>query len=232
MNKELDGSKTEQTFASGNEKDPGKRRKVTADESYREILGTEAWNRLKPEVKQRFSAKPRRGRAIRYNGKMKTVELSFTGWLFAQACRLIGTPLAPWRGTNVPMTIDLIPDDRLHGIAWKRRYQFSQSKSFTVRSTKCKGRKREFIEHIGRGFSMRLKLSELDGNLIFTSVAYELAIRGWALRIPSLLTPGITTVTHAQLTGDRFRFTLSVDHPLLGRTIYQDGEFYSAVSDR
>lgn len=232
MNRELDGSKAEEHFASGIDKEPRNRRTVSADDSYREILGTQAWSRLKPEVKQRFSLKPRRDRVVRYRGEMKTIELSLTGWLFAQACRLIGTPLAPWRGTDVPMTIDLIPDDRLHGIAWQRRYQFSPSRTFTVRSTKCKGKNREFIEHIGRGFSMRLRLSELDGNLIFTSVAYEISIGGRQLKIPSLLTPGITTVTHEQLTGDRFRFTLSVNHPLLGRTIYQDGEFYSAVSDR
>lgn len=232
MNKELDGSKAGKTGADRTHKDPGNHRKVTADKSYQEILGAAAWNRLKPEVRQRFSMKPRRGRPIRYSGTMSKVELSFTGWLFAQACRLIGTPLAPWRGTNVPMSIDLVPDEKLHGVVWKRQYHFSPSRSFTVRSTKCKGGNGEFIEHIGRGFSMRLRLSELNGKLVFTSIAYEIAIRGRTVRIPSLLTPGKTTVTHEQLTGDRFRFTLSVDHPLLGRTIYQDGEFYSAVSDR
>jgi len=77
-----------------------------------------------------------------------------------------------------------------------------------------------------------LELSEKEGSLVFTSRAYELQFAGWRFRIPDLLTPGITTVTHTQLAGDRFRFSLSVDHPFLGRTIYQDGEFYSVVSDR
>ena len=207
-------------------------RGISADDSYREILGAESWNRLKPEVRQRFSAKPKRGKAVRYDGTMQRVELSWASWFFAQVCRLIGTPLAPWRGTDVPMTIELIPDEALHGVAWKRCYQFPPAKSFTVRSTKCKGKEGEFSEHIGRGFSMRLKLSERKGSLIFTSVAYEIAILNRVFRIPTLLTPGTTTVTHEQLTGDRFRFTLSVDHPLLGRTIYQDGEFYSVVRDR
>jgi hypothetical protein len=207
-------------------------RGISADDSYREILGAESWNRLKPEVRQRFSAKPKRGKAIRYVGTMQRVELSWAGWFFAQVCRLIGTPLAPWRGTDVPMTIELSPDEALHGVAWKRCYQFPPTKSFTVRSTKCKGKDGEFIEHIGRGFSMRLRLSERKGSLIFTSVAYEVAILNRVLCIPTLLTPGTTTVTHEQLTGNRFRFTLSVNHPLLGRTIYQDGEFYSVVRDR
>jgi len=211
---------------------PACRSTVTGDDSYRNILGAGAWARLKPEVRARFSAKPRRGMAIRYEGIMATVELSFMGWLFAQACRLIGTPLAPYRGTRIPMTIELTPDEKLHGVAWHRSYDFPNKAEFTVRSTKCKGAGNEFIEHIGCGFRMRLELSEKGGGLVFTSSAYELQFAGRRFRLPDLLTPGITTVTHVQLAGDRFRFSLSVDHPLLGRTIYQDGEFYSVVSDR
>lgn len=214
------------------DRDPTSKRNVVTDDSYRKILGPAAWDRLKPEVRQRFSTKPRFGKAIVYKGVMHKIELSFMGWLFAQACRAIGTPLAPYRGNDVPMEIELVPDAKLKGVAWNRRYGFSPDRVFTVRSTKCRGRNGEFIEHIGCGFSMRLKLSEKDGGLKFTSVAYEVAIAGRTFRIPSLLTPGMTTVTHDQLAGDRFRFSLSVDHPLLGRTIYQAGEFYSADSDR
>ena len=202
------------------------------DDSYRSILGEAAWQRLKPEVRGRFSAKPRHGKAIRYEGSMHTVELSWMGWLFAEACRLIGTPLALYRGRNIPMKIDLVRDDRLKGVAWHRTYAFPGRAPFTVRSTKCQGSNGEFIEHIGCGFLMRLKLTEKNGGLVFRSVAYEIDIRGRRLKIPALLTPGITTVTHEQLTGDRFRFSLSVDHPWLGRTIYQDGEFYSSDSAR
>ncbi len=221
-----------QPNAPGTRSVPTCRPTVTKDDSYRNILGADAWARLKPEVRARFSAKPRRGVAIRYKGTMATVELSFMGWLFAQVCRLIGTPLALYRGTRIPMTIELTPDEKLHGVAWHRSYNFPNKAEFTVRSTKCKGTGNEFIEHIGCGFRMRLELSEKEGSLIFTSSAYELQFAGWRFRLPDLLTPGITTVTHTQLAGDRFRFSLSVDHPFLGRTIYQDGEFYSAVSDR
>lgn len=232
MKRDIAGSKSVRAAARDRDIDPTGDRNVTRDHSYRTILGAAAWDRLKPEVRERFSAKPRRGKAIRYAGVMETVEWSFMGWLFAQVCRLIGTPLAPYRGKNVPMEIELVPDKKLQGVAWNRRYVFSPSREFTVRSTKCQVRNGEFIEHIGRGFSMRLELSEQNGDLVFTSTAYKLAVAGRNFRIPSLLTPGVATVTHEQLTGDRFRFTLSVDHSLLGRTIYQDGEFYSAVSER
>ena len=156
---------------------------------------------------------------------MRTVELSFMGCLFAQVCRLIGTPLAPYRGTWVPMSIKLTEDPATGGVAWHRTYRFDANRDFTVCSTKCRGAGNAFIEHIGCGFRMHLELREVDGNLWFVSKAYDFSVFGHPVRIPDLLTPGVTTVRHEQLTGDRFRFSLSVDHPWLGRTYYQVGRF-------
>lgn len=203
-----------------------------ADPVYRDTLGDLAWARLKPEVRQRFSVRPAAEQCVRYAGVMESVKLSCMGWMFAQVCRLIGTPLAPFRGRNVRMRIDLVQDKKLNGVAWHRMYYFGPGRIFTVRSTKSKGKRGELIEHIGCGFSMRLKLSERGGDLVFTSTAYQFSIAGRTFQIPAILTPGITTVTHEQIEGDRFRFSLSVDHPLLGTTIFQDGEFYSDVDDR
>lgn len=202
------------------------------DPVYRRILGEPGWARLKPEIRRRFSVRPAAKQCVRYAGLMERVDLSFMGWLFAQACRLIGTPLAPHRGKNVRTQIELVWDEKLGGVAWHRTYHFGRGRTFIVRSTKSTGSNGELIEHIGRGYSMSLKLSERDGNLVFTSTAYQFSIAGRTIRIPALLTPGTTTVTHEQIKGDRFRFSLSVEHALLGRTIYQTGEFYSPVSER
>ena len=196
-----------------------------ADSTYKDLLGDLAWRRLHPEIRARFSQKPAPGAATHYVGIMHIVELSFMGWLFAQFCRLIGTPLAPHRGSNVPMDIHLERDPELGGVSWTRVYRFAGRKALDVRSTKTRSGARELTEHIGRGFSMRLCLSERGGDLYFVSRAYEVEALGLKIRIPPLLTPGTTTVSHEQISGDLFRFTLSVVHPVFGRTIYQDGYF-------
>lgn len=205
---------------------------LTADRTYRRILGEEAWHRLAAEVQARFSVRPRMGSAMHYSGVMHTIDLSFMGWLFAQFCRCIGSPLAPCRGRDVPMNIELQPDAILGGVSWHRTYHFSRRRTYRVRSTKCANQSGEFVEHLGRGFLMRLKLRERNGGLQFTSVAYGCQLFGREYDIPDWLTPGVTTVLHEQIAGDRFRFSLSVEHPLFGRTIYQDGEFQSDVSER
>lgn len=197
---------------------------VEPDSTYRDILGELAWRRLHPEIRVRFSKKPRVGRALCYDGIMHIVELSIMGRLFVQFCRLIGTPLAPRRGYNVPMDIRLEADESTGGVCWTRRYNFPGG-AVAVKSCKTRSGRQELTEHIGYGFSMRLHLSERRGDLYFTSHAYDLTLAGMRLRIPDWLTPGKTTVSHEQIRDNLFRFTLSVDHPLFGRTIYQDGYF-------
>jgi hypothetical protein len=201
------------------------------DSTYQQALGERAWRRLEPEVQERFAARPGAKEVVRYAGTMQTVALSFMGWLFAQTCRLIGNPLVPYRGKDVPMSIELRHDDDLGGVEWRRTYAFPEHGKFTVCSTKCKGLDDEVVEHIGSGFQMRLRLMEEAGALVFKSTAYECTLFGKRIRIPTLLTPGRTTVRHEQLRGDRFRFSLGVVHPILGTTVFQEGIFYS-VSDR
>lgn len=199
--------------------------RTEVDVTYRKLLGKSAWQRLKPEIRERFSVKPKLGRRQHYVGVMQRVELSFPGWLFAQFCRLIGTPLAPYTGKDVPMGIRLERDESLGGVAWIRGYNFPGRARLDVRSTKFTSGPRELTEYIGRGFSMRMHLRERGGDLYFISHGYDVELFGHSLRIPHLLTPGKTTVTHEQIEGERFRFTLAVDHPWFGRTVWQEGEF-------
>lgn len=209
------------------------RRQAFAPEpAYRRMLGKAAWQRLAPEIRERFSIGPSGRHEIRYEGRMAAVEMSLMGWLFAQCCRLIGTPLATRTGIDVGMRVTLSQNVQLKGITWARCYRFADGFEQTVRSTKRCTADGRMYEYIGRGFSMELEPSEQAGALYFTSVAYHLSLFGRRVRIPALLTPGRTTVIHEQIEGPRFRFCLIVEHPWFGRTFYQDGEFYSDDSAR
>jgi len=210
--------------------DDGRRRipvhSPAPDDTYRRLLGPFQWRRLKPEVRARFSSKPIPGTDIRYVGNMK-VRHSFFGALFAQACRLIGTPLSPYAGNNALVDVALSAD-RAGGVEWRRRYRFSWRREALVSSTKRLNARGVLEEHVGGGFSMQLKVFEQDGNLHFLSEDYHWRLGRWKVRLPALLTPGVTHVIHEQVSGERFRFVLRVTHPLLGETFYQEGEFVPA----
>lgn len=193
------------------------------DNHYRRLLGDVKWQNLKPEIRQRFSRKFKNDEQHTYNGTM-VVRFSFFGWLFAQVCRVIGKPLATQRGEAVPVSVTLSYDRRTEGTQWKRHYFFTETPEVIV-SAKAVNQAGGLEEHVGFGFSMCLDLLEVNGNLEFHSSKYYWTKGSIRLRLPSIITPGRIVVKHEQVEGDFFRFSLEVNHPILGQTIYQSGVF-------
>jgi hypothetical protein len=152
------------------------------------------------------------------------VRANAAGWLFAQICRLIGTPLAPWRGTDVPVRVD-VHLDRRGGLAWDRVYAFDGHSPVTVSSAKMVSPSGALMEVVRGGLGMTLAVSVEDGALHFRSLGYFASLGGLRLPLPLLLSPGRAHVIHADAGGGRFRFTLIFTHPLLGETLFQDGLF-------
>lgn len=197
--------------------------KTTPDACYQKILGQKEWLKLRPEIRARFSVKPALGQKIVFAGTMQ-VKYSFFGWLFAQFCRLIGTPLATRAGKAVPVIVTLAQNQQRGGIEWKREYFFTE-KAETIASIKAVNAQGGLEEHVGLGFSMCLALKVLKGNLEFHSTAYRFRLGGFCINLPKIITPGDIIVKHEQVNNEFFRFTLEVNHPILGQTFFQTGIF-------
>ena len=58
-----------------------------------------------------------------------------------------------------------------------------------------------------------------------TARRYLLQAGRWRLPLPALLTPGTCRVAHRAEGPGRFRFTLTMSHPVWGLTFHQDGVF-------
>jgi hypothetical protein len=198
---------------------------ITGDESglLQRLLGGD-WHRLHPSVRARFAHEPEQ--PVLYEGVMETVHSSPTGWLFAQLTRLIGNPLTARCGRNIPMQV-LLTRRQGGGVWWQRTYGFAQP--FTVISAKRESAKGQLCEYVGMGFGMRLRVYARDGTLHFVSDRYFWEIAGRQIPLPHWLSPGQTHVSHTDLGGGDFRFTISMDHRQLGRTFYQTGIFRQAV---
>jgi hypothetical protein len=85
-------------------------------------------------------------------------------------------------------------------------------------------------EYVGYGVSMALTISVEHEALVFRSVGYSLQIGPLRQPLPAWLTPGDLTVTHSDLGGDRFRFSLDIVHPRFGKLIRQTAVFMEAAS--
>lgn len=185
----------------------------------------ENWDKLHPAIRTRFNREPAAGEEIVYEGVMHTVRRSLAGRLFAELTRMIGNPLTPFQGTDVPMTVTLYKIPGKHGVFWRRTYHFSDRKPYTVTSVKCESKQGEMLECVGGGFGMKLHVFAEEEKLHFTSTRYFWTFLQYRIPLPHLVTPGETRVIHEDLGGGDFRFTISMRHPLLGETFFQDGVF-------
>lgn len=191
---------------------------------FRKLLGETAWNRLVPAVRQRFATAQHR-QVVRYGGTMTRVDCNVFGWLLAQCCRLLGTPLTPQRGRDIETIVSVYDEPRRKGTVWEREYRFPGKAAVVIRSTKCLDLDKSLLESVDGGVRMRLRVYEEEGQLVFVSTDYFLELLGLRLPLPRFLTPGETEVRHIDLADGNFRFTLTIRHPLFGLLFYQDGVF-------
>lgn len=197
----------------------------SAPNTLQKVMGAD-WYRLHPSVQERFAREPEIGQPIVYEGVMEKVHCSLAGRLFALATCIIGNPLAPYTGTDVPMRVTLSRRTGRNGVYWQRQYGFTRP--YLVTSAKRADAKGRMCEYVGFGFGMRLTVFARHGALHFVSERYFWEIAGRQIPLPHWLSPGETHVIHEDLGGERFRFTIAMDHRWLGRTFYQTGVFRRA----
>lgn len=187
------------------------------------VLGDTAWRRLPPAVRARFGEPVV---AVDYVGEFEVVGASWLGLALATFCRLIGTPVVPRTGINVPAIVHVGPVG--DGVAWHREYRWPRCEPCLVRSTKVIEADGSLVEKLPAKLCMPLRVYEQRGSLHFVSHGYYFEI-GKRLRIPlpAWLSPGVTHVEHHDLEGGWFRFTMTVTHPVFGELFFQTGLFHA-----
>lgn len=196
---------------------------------FRRLLGEASWARLPAAVQRRFCLAANLA-PHDYAGAMEVRATPF-GFVMAQTCRLMGAPLAPWRGKLVPVAVHVHP--RTDGaLVWDRTYSFAARPPVKVSSAKVVCPDGGLMEIVRGGLGMHLVLSVEDGVLHFRSRRYFVTLAGLRLPIPTVLTPGRAHVAHQDVGGGWFRFTLDFVHPLAGETIFQSGLFCDPLEER
>lgn len=189
---------------------------------FRKLLGEAAWKRLPAAVQLRFAADAHDSAATVYRGRMQ-VRASLCGRWFAQLCRLIGTPVAPFVGDTVPVHVRVSNCDR--GIVWERRYEFPDRAPVTVSSIKQLDDDGTLVEALNAGLHMRLRVYEERGELHFLSTGYFFRAGRIRLALPGWFLPGATHVIHEDRGDGQFRFSMSTEHAWFGEMFFQEGLF-------
>jgi Domain of unknown function (DUF4166) len=199
------------------------------DHRFRTLLSDEDWGRLPLAIWRRFSTRFAEGATVVYVGKVDQAEFSRLGWWLAQCARLIGGPLPTSAETGCPAIVSVTEDAALGGQIWTRIYARRNRFPQVIHSAKRFCGPTGLEEYVGFGLAMALQVSVADQALQFTSAGYFVELGPLRLTLPPWLTPGELTVTHADLGGGAFRFTLDIIHPRYGRLVRQSAVFKEAA---
>jgi hypothetical protein len=200
------------------------------DRRFHNLLPDEEWGRLPLAIWRRFSKRFADGETVVYVGTVEEASFSRAGWWLAQLARVIGGPLPTGAETGVPMVVAVTEDATSGGQIWTRMCARSNGFPQVIHSAKRFAGPTGLEEYVGYGVSMALLISVEHEALVFRSVGYSLQIGPLRVSLPPWLTPGDLTVTHSDLGGGAFRFSLDIVHPRFGKLIRQSAVFMEAAS--
>lgn len=180
------------------------------------LVGPAGWARLPAAVQRRFAA----GHAeATYQGTMD-MRCSRLGRVLAWLVKPLRSPLAAANACGVPTTVRVRSVGA--GVVWERHFEDGVGRVFSTKELDGQGC---LQERTRGGLGMALNVFEDDGALVFQSHRYFLDVGPVRIAVPRLMSPGTCRVEHRDLGDGRFRFTLSMSHPLWGETFHQDGIF-------
>lgn len=182
-----------------------------------------SWHALSEKTRARFETDP--AKPVEYVGSMSEVRASALGKCFAYAALLMGSPLIPYSGTNVPIDVLVYTTPQRAGIFKKRTYHFAGRKPFTVETFMANDAKHGFIEYAALGLGMTMEVRANGGKLYFHGKRYLLHIGPFYIPLPHFLTPGLAQVEHSDHGDDAFRVRIEMRHPWFGVLFVQDGIF-------
>ena len=200
------------------------------DHRFHALLSDADWGRLPLAIWRRFSKRHADGKTVVYVGEVDESGFSRIGWWLAQLARLVGGPLPTGSETCVPVVVTVTEDAASGGQIWTRICARTRGFPQVIHSSKRFAGPTGLEEYVGYGISMALRISVEREALAFRSVDYAVQVGPWRLPLPPWLTPGDLTVTHSDLGGGVFRFTLEIIHPRFGRLIRQSAVFREAAS--
>lgn len=196
-----------------------------ADLRFRQLLGAQDWARLPEAVRRRFGERLGAGQSANYAGQVLRCRMNPSGWILAQACRLIGAPLPLERETGVAAVVSVTEDRKSGGQVWTRVYARKRGFPQVIHSAKRFAGPTGLEEYLGAGFGIALRISAIEGGIRFSSDHYFLQLGRVRLRLPRWLAPGRLRIDHVDRGDGTFTFTLALHHRLLGEVMCQHCNF-------
>ena len=191
------------------------------DLRFRTLVGELGWAALPLATRRRFGKRVADCATALYAGEVVECRMSRTGWLLAQAARLIGAPLPLSRDVEVPAVVSVTEEAATGGQFWTRMYGRRRGFPQVIHSSKRFAGPTGLEEYIGCGFGIALRCAVENEALHFDSDHYFFTGFGLRFRIPEWLAPGRLRVSHVDCNHGWFAFQLALSHGWFGELICQ-----------
>jgi hypothetical protein len=188
----------------------------------RRALG-DGWNRLGDVVRTHYNVTPGREGAVVMNGTM-TVYHSRLAYPFLVMGRIMGALIAK-KGENVPVCVRNWCRPGSPAIHWHRTFYFPGGAPLVFSSRMEHLAGDEIVEYVGLGLGVRLRLTEENGAMVFTSRGYQWKLGPLSLALPDWLFLGKSSIREIPVDDRHFRVEFTMRHPLLGETFGYHGNF-------
>ncbi len=183
------------------------------------------WNKLAPIVQSHYDITPGRPSKMVIKGVMDEVYHSPSAKLFLLPGRIFGA-LVPHKGKSIPTEVRNWTTEENHkAMFWHRTLAFPNKPTVIFRSRMEHIKDDEIIEYVRFGMGIRMRISERDGALIFTSRGYVWKIAGIRVPIPTWAILGDAEIIEKAISDDEFHIDFNMVHPLLGKTFSYSGRF-------
>ena len=210
---------------------PRRSREPIGDIRFRALVGEAAWLSLPEAIRARFGKRVANCRASLYAGEIVECRMSRAGWILAQLCRLIGSPLPLSRDSGVPAVVSVTEDAAYGGQFWTRMYGRANGFPQVIHSSKRFAGPTGLEEYIGCGFGIALRVEVADGALHFLSNHYFFGSGRLRIRFPRWAFPGDLRISHIDCNHGWFAFVLELHHALLGELISQTVMFHDVETE-
>jgi Domain of unknown function (DUF4166) len=201
------------------------------DIRFRALVGEAAWHSLPEATRARFGKRVANYRTSLYAGEIVECRMSSAGWVLAQLCRLIGSPLPLSRDCGLPAVVSVTEDAAHAGQFWTRMYGRSNGFPQVIHSSKRFAGSTGLEEYIGCGFGIALHVEVADGALHFTSDHYFFGRGRFRIRFPRWAEPGHLRISHVDCNHGWFAFALELHHSWFGELISQTVMFHDVETD-
>lgn len=187
----------------------------SSEQIFKTVFGS-AWQTIPPVFQKRYINRPFCHDISTVEGAMDISYSKTMSWMMP-IFRLIHI-LAPYRGKNVPVTVDIRSQIDSDTVSLNRKFYFPDKKPYEFNARMQVVKMNDVIEHMSFGLSWRNHCFYDGKKVVMQHKGYVWRIFGLNIPLPLEFILGSGHAEEEALDDNSYKLTMTLSHPLFGVT--------------